>query len=517
MSLTTKHPLYAEFIEDWILCEDAFRGERVVKDKGRVYLPATAGMVADGVDVVNSTGYLAYQAYKTRAVYHGFMSDAIETLLGMMWNKPPVIELPKVMEPLLKSATLQGEGLEQLLRRINEHQLIRGRLGVLADLPAKPDPSNPLPYLALYEAKNIINWDDGKREDGKDSLNIVVLDETEEERQSDFSWKRVEKYRVLVLGDLIKTEQSGTAVYRAGQFRTATFAEGDLIEPGIRGRTLDRIPFVFINTKDVVSVPDDPPLVDLARLCMAIYRAEADYRQALFMQGQDTLVVIGGDDEKTYRVGTGSTINLKEGGDAKFIGVESSGLEEMRSSLENDKTLAQQKAGNLVDTRSKQKESGEAMKTRLGAQTATLNQIARTGAYGLEQVLRTVAEWMGANPDEVKVQPNLEFETVPMTGKELVEFVSAKNMGAPISTQTIHRQMKARGLTEMELEEELDAIAEEEPLITGGPGTVSDPDDPNYDKNKDPNYDPEKDPDSTRFKDPDEEAARQAKIKGAKA
>lgn len=515
MSLTTKHPLFTAFMDDWELCHDSYRGERAVKDQGRKYLPATAGMVADGVTVVGSAGYEAYQAYKTRAVFHEFMSDAVETLLGMMWNKPPTIELPAALEPLREKATQTGEGLEQLLRRINEHQLVTGRLGLLADLPVKvPTGEQPIPYFVLYDAKRIINWDDGKREDGKDSLNLVVLDETEEERQTDFSWKNVEKYRVLVLGDILSNEPKGAAVYRAGQIRGTTFVDSALVEPVIRGQTLDQIPFVFINTKDIVSKPDDPPLVGLARLCMAIYRGEADYRQALFMQGQDTLVVIGGEDDKTYRVGAGSSIILKQGSDAKFIGVESSGLEEMRSALENDKTLAQQKAGNLVDTRSKAKESGEAMRTRLGAQTATLNQIARTGAYALEQLLRTVAEWVGANPDEVSVEPNLEFETVPMTGKDLVELVSAKNMGAPLSTETIHQNMLARGLTKKTLEEELDAIAEEEPLVSGGPGTVTDPDDEFYDKNKDPNYDPEKDPESSRYRDPDEEAERAAKAKG---
>lgn len=519
MSLKNAHPLHSQFLEDWTVCRDTYRGERIVKEKGTLYLPPTSGMVADGMTAVGSVGYEAYRAYKTRAVFHEFMADAVETLLGMMWNKPPQIELPKALEGLMENATLQGEGLEQLLRRINEHQLVSGRLGILADLPEKPDPANPLPYIALYPTETILNWDDGRREDGRDSLNLVVLDESEEERTADFTWQRVEKYRVLLLGDITKDpDKAGEneGVYRAGQFRSSAYVDSQMIAPSIRGTTLDHIPFVFVNTKDIVSTPDDPPLLGLARLCLAIYRGEADYRQALFMQGQDTLVVIGGDDDKSYRIGANASIVLKQGGDAKFIGVQATGLTEMRNALENDKTLAQQKAGNLVDTRSKAKESGEAMSTRLGAQTATLNQIALTGAYALESILRSIAVWAGANPDEVIVTPNLEFETLTMTGTELVELMSAKNLGAPISQVTIHRNMQSRGLTEMDLEEELDAIAEEAPLTPGGPGTVTNPDDPNYDPNKDPNYDPEKDPDSSRFKDPDVEHEKQLELKKPK-
>lgn len=502
MSISTKHPLYSQFLEDWTKCVDCYRGERAVKLKGGAYLPPTSGMVADNCQVLNSPGWHAYRAYQARAIYPEFFSDAVETFIGMLWTKPPVIELPKQLEPLLDNASIHGEGLEQLLRRIHEQQLVTGRVGILADLPKTPDPENPLPYLALYTTETIINWDEGAREEvGKDSLNLVVLDETEDQRASDFSWVRKEKYRILVLGDLEKNETTG--VYSCGQFEPHAFSPGELLVPNIRGNTLDKIPFVFINTKDNISRPDDPPLLGLSELCLAIYRGEADYRQALFMQGQDTLVVIGGDDDKTYRLGAGASICLKDGGDAKFIGVDSNGLTEMREALQNDKTLAQQKAGNLIDTRSKQKESGDALSTRLGAQTATLTQLALASAKGLERILKIVAEWMGADPDEVVVTPNLEFEDEEMTGKDLVDLMSAKSMGAPISNETIHCRMQEKGLTEMTFDEEMEKLQEEQPLTIGGPGAATqDNQNPNYDPTKDPNYDPTKDPNSPQFIDP---------------
>lgn len=512
MAISSKHPLFSKYLEDWVLCQDCYQGERAVKEKGMLYLPATAGMIADGARTVNSIGWEAYQAYKKRAVFHEFFSEAVETFMGMMWNKPPVIDLPKSMEPMREKATVQGETLEQLLMRINEHQLVRGRLGLFADFPAKPTTDQVTPYLALYAADTIINWDDGVREEiGYDRLNLVVIDETTDERNSEFGWERKEKYRVLVLGDPTQTagiEPGLDLVYRAGVMQGTTFNAEQLIEPTYKGRKLNKLPFAFINSKDTVTQPDDPPLLGLANLCMAIYRGEADLRQSLFLQGQDTLVVIGGDKDASYRIGANASINIKQGGDAKFIGVSADGLKEQREALDGDKQLAQQKAGKLADMKSGQRESGDALKTRLGSQTATLKQIALAGAAGLEQVLRVCAEWVGANPDEVKVTPNLEFDTLLMTGQELVQLVSAKNMGAPISTETIHDNMVARGMTKKTLEEELEAIETEAPLVVGGPGAISDPDDPNYDPNKDPNYDPEKDPESSRFKDPKQEHER---------
>jgi len=466
MALNSTNPLYSEFITDWITMRDTYRGERIVKDKGEAYLPATGGMKADGMNSANAIGYQAYKAYKERAVFHDFVSDAVEAMIGMMHHKPPVIELPSVLEDMRKNATITGESLEQLLRRINEEQLVTGRLGLLLDLPQNPDPTNPLPYIVSYRAEDIINWDDGAR--GQmllPQLNLVVLNESEYERTDEFEWELVEKYRALILGDVEDNENSG--VYRTGVFRkNLTFTEEALIEPSIRGSMLDKIPFTFINTKDIVSCPDDPPLIGLAKLALAIYRGEADYRQNLFMQGQDTLVITGGNEEE-YRVGTGAVINLPNSeSDAKFIGVTSDGLAEQRQSLENDKAQAVNKAGQMIDTRSRQKESGDALKIRLAAQTATLNQIALTGAAGLESTLRMAAEWLGANPDEVNVTPNLDFVDDELTGKTLVEYMSAKAMGAPLSNKSVHSIIKNRGLTEMEYEEEISEI-ENEGIVTG--------------------------------------------------
>jgi len=495
VSLSSKHPLYSKYLEDWQLCRDCYSGERAVKDAGFKYLPATASMIADGARNTNSAGWSAYQAYKTRAVFHEFFAEAVETFIGMMWNKPPVIELPAALEGMREKATVQGETLEQLLRRVNEHQLVTGRLGLLADFPEAPTTDQVTPYLALYEDLHIINWDDGIREQiGYDRLNLVVLDETNDERNAEFLWERVEKYRVLTLGSpSADREEVGDLIYQTAVIIGTEFNEEEMVVPSYKGNTLTKLPFVFINSKDIVTNPDDPPLLGLANLCMAIYRGEADYRQTLFMQGQDTFVVINGKEE-SYKIGAGSIINVAEGGDAKFVGVNSQGLPEMREALQNDKQLAQQKAGKLADMNSGQRQSGEALKTRLGSQTATLNQIALSGAAGLEQLLRTCAEWVGANPDEVKITPNLEFDTIPMTGQDLTQLVSAKNMGAPISTETIHDQMVARGMTKKTFEEEMDAINEEAPLLPGGPGTITDPNDPNYDPNLDPNYDPNSDP-----------------------
>ena len=201
-----------------------------------------------------------------------------------------------------------------------------------------------------------------------------------------------------------------------------------------------------------------------------MYRTEADYRQAIFQLAQDTLVVIGAPaEDDAVRVGAGAQIRLPIGGDAKFIGTNSQGMPEMRQALENDYSRAASKGGQLIDSMSKQKESGDALKIRVASKTATLNQIALAGAGALQELLRALARWMGLNAEEVIVTPNLDFAAETLDGDEMVKWMTAKQLGLPLSRRSIHNRLVDRGVTEMSYEDELAEIESEEPI--GGTGT----------------------------------------------
>lgn len=477
MPINSTHPKYSRHLVDWQLLQDAYEGERAVKEKGSVYLPPTSAMVQDGLSQSSQLGWQAYQAYITRAVFPEFMTESVNTSMGMLWYRDPVIKLPRAMEPLRARASVKGETLHQLYRRVHEQQLSKGRCGLLADLPTAAPVGQPvLPYLALYDTTAIINWDDGQiGGPTMQQLNLVVLDESEPVRDG-YEWVQEQKYRVLTLGPIGTNEVTGT--YQVTTVRYVNQGEEailPLFAPTYLGKTLDEIPFIFINSKDLLPDPDVPPMISLARHCMAIYRGEADYRQNLFMQGQDTLVITGSEDngDEKFRVGANAILELPTGATAEYIGVNSKGLAEQRLSLENDRRLAASRSGQLVDTTSRQRESGDALATRVAAQTATLNDIALTAAGGLEKALKVIAKWMGQDPDEVSVKPNLDFVNVQLTTRNLVELQTAKKLGAPIAQKTIHDILVQRQLTTMTFEEELKAIKDEEPLVqepdpTGG-------------------------------------------------
>lgn len=456
-----RHPSYDHREPDWQQIADGYEGQRRIKMNGVKYLPATGGQIELGMGNDNQgkakLGQMLYNAYLIRANYPAVLQDTANALVGILNREPPVIELPTALEDLLENATDQGEPLEALLRRIQLNQLLYGRHGIMLDV----DETRDLPYLVDHAARRIINWDDEAMEGRAErQLTMVVTDETRQTRTG-FRWEEQKKFRALSLGD-------------AGNVYTVTIeddgARGEAIVPSVQGKTLDFIPFTFINAADLVPEVSEIPLLGLSNLALTIYRGDADYRHALFMQGQDTLVIIGEDidpedPEQKIIVGSGAMINLpgsKTETDAKFIGAESDGIAEMRESQESLDAKAGQ-YGLQMMSQGAGAEAAETLKIRVAARTADLVSVAVTSAKGLEQSLKQAAEWVGANPDEVRVEANTDFIEETMTAAELLGYMNAKSRGAPLSLKSVHALMRKGDLTQLSFEDEQEELDSEPP------------------------------------------------------
>lgn len=485
-SISEPHPDYAARRPDWVVMFDTHEGQRHIKSKTTAYLPATSGMraLSNTPTKLDGEGLELYTAYLTRAFFPDLVKETVRALTGILDREAANIELPAALEEMREIATPKGESLNDLLIGIHMNQLLYGRLGLLLDV----DPNRDLPIIVSYPAPQVLNWDDltmtndpkqtddQKRSEALRRLLMTVLDETRFERDTgnDFTWNLVERFRALTLGG------PGSSIYttqieRDGVLQTA-------IQPAIRGKTLDEIPFTFINTIDLATKPGEAPLINLGNLSLAIYRGEADHRAGLFMAGQDTLVITGYDleggdpdgnpsSDKKPIIGSGAYLNIPgENGDAKFIGPESKALSEQRESLADDYKRAGEEGIKLLSSGSGAEAEGT-IRIRVAARTATLQTIAQTSAAGLETALRQAAVWVGANPDEVKVEPNLDFIDETQDPKELVAYATAKKSKVPLSWKSVHNILRQKDYTELTFEEELEQIEEEsnmDAFDTGG-------------------------------------------------
>ena len=492
----TKHPSYFSAWQKWVVCRDNYEGQDAIKSRasfeyssdssgylpmipgvfpgknltaGQAYLPPTNGMIADGIHQ-GKLGYRNYQSYLDRALHSPFFTEAVDMMLGLLWNKEPSIELGPLEDMFGngKGITRKKESIKELMMRVNTEQLQTGRLGLLADLPSGPQ-TDPRPYIALYKAESIINWDVGARNEiARDSLNLVVLDESENVRDT-FEWKWVDKYRVLWLGDLEDNEDNAQYYYGLVEIgeteEVPKFSSIDFQRLEVFGQPIDYIPFQIINTKDLSAEVGLPPLLGLAYSVIALYRLDADYRQALHILCQDTLVTSGADEDSVSAIGAGAHIRMTNPlAKAYFIGIDSSGLPEMREAMQSDLRQCAKKAGELLADNSRARESGDALEQRIGTKSASLTQIATTCAEGVQNILRMIAKWLGHPDSEIEkiiIKPNLEFTNKAFDPQDLKALVESKMLGGPLTLKSIHEWNVRRGYTNLTWDELLSETQEE--------------------------------------------------------
>ncbi|SLN31916.1 DUF4055 domain-containing protein [Oceanibacterium hippocampi] len=298
----------------------------------------------------------------------------------------------------------------------------------------------------VVKAEAIINWHE-RRENGTTALDMLVLDEGETRRDpaDPFETRRSERWRVIWQADGVAVE-----TWTRPSPDAPPVPAGPPLPLSGGGRALTEAPFVFVGARDLTADPDEVPLLGLAQTALSLYRRSADYEQSLFMTSQATPVVVGvaGDDPNAPRAIGASTIwHLPQGADAKFLEVSGSGLAAQRQAQEDDFARAMQAGAQLLDHAAA--ESGEALRLRHAAQSATLISIARTVAAGIEQALRHAARWIGADPEAVSYRPNLDFVDSAASADVIRAIVDAWSAGA-ISSRTRHELFQRYELVPVE-------------------------------------------------------------------
>ena len=452
-SLFNVNPQYRYAQNDWKKCADCFSGEREIKSSGELYLPKTEGQLAD-----SRFGQKRYEAYKERAVYFNYFASTALSMLGLMHREPPeAIELPERIRSIQDHCSSDALSLPDTLRRINMLQLVFGRCGILLDIPEGDTSPNAVPVMTIYPPDRIPDWSSGSL--ACSSLNSVMFDESGFERGSS-GWAFRRKYRICALSPDGEYYTRVLDQDEAAGFDPLAYTPEDDEYPLVCGRRLDRIPFVFANAADISPDVQKPPLLALANLCLAIYRGEADYRHALFMQAQSTLFLKGFHLDDPPMMGAGNYIHT-ESPDASgsFLEISGNGLQEMRSA-QNDLHAAAKEMGLSLDG-FRSDESGESLKTRMEVKTSLMRTIAGTSASAIRFLLESAAEWCGADPKQIVFRPNMDFCEGGVAASEVRSLWDAKSAGLPLSARSIHDWLRKNDFTDLPYDKEVADIRKE--------------------------------------------------------
>lgn len=459
MPVNDRHPKYDTHRPDWDMMRDAFEGERKVKERTTTYLPMPSGFVALG-----QRGTIMYDAYRTRAKFPDILAPTLSGMIGLIHRVEAQIEGledKKPLAPLWEKATKDGLTLEAFHRRITGEILQMGRYSILTDVNKEGDP-----FFAGYTTETVINWSNSVDRD------LFVLDESEKVRdpQNEFTWNDRAQYRVLRLKDGVYTQQ----VYDQTN-------PGEIITPEKRGNkgNFDGIPFVVAGPRELTLEIDEPPLIGVARSSLAIYRLDADYKHTLFMSGQDTLFVMGVD-EKTLpqTVGSGVVVGLPADGDAKYVGISGAGIGAMRTAIQDEGQNAVSAGARLFDDQKGGVEAAEALRLRKAAQTATLTSIAISSAAALEKALRYAAAFVGQDPNEIIVKPNLKFADTVLSATDAVALMTLWQGGA-MAKQTLYENLQRGEIASQERTFDEEQKMMDEEVIDHPIVPVPNPNDPN--------------------------------------
>ncbi len=394
---------------------------------------------------VGSTYGTAPKAYYSNAIFPSLVSYTINGFMSLITEHDPLVELPEQMEFLYEQSdevdTEDKAFSKSLQNQINVEVLKSGRCPILLD---PQDSQNGKPIFIVYSATSVKNWVTSNDEENRGKLLEVMIEENI--ANPDYSFLNTGENRT-------KTRYLHLYI-KNGVYTVSTYTQNGeddyeevITTPSVRGKTLNYIPFVFIGSEDNTPSIDIPPLSGIAVNQVKYGQLEALLSHSENHSGAPTFVVSGVDTDSMPKVtGAGVGIALPDyTSKAYYTTTDTSFMASIRERQLECLAQAQDQGANLLGSSKNTSESGEALRLRQAASTATLKSIIGNIGKGIEQLLKMTADWMGLPSSEVSYTPNQEFSTFALTANEQIAMVQSWQSGA-ISHSTLLENFRKAGM-----------------------------------------------------------------------
>ena len=419
-------------IVQYDLIDDCLIGEQRIKYKKDKYLPRPNPTDQSAENAAR------YDAYITRA---NFMNVAQQTLLGMrgqVFLRDPLVEVPKVLEPVIVDATGGGVPMEQLAQQWVDKTLAHGRVGLYVDYPNMVNPATgeavgasveqvetgqARPTFKLVPARDCINWR-SKRRGAKLVLSLVVFREDYEEEEDSFGSTLVkDQWRVLRL------DENDNYVIEIYRDKNATKPIESYMPKDAAGNTFDEIGFTFIGATNNEPTVDEPPLYSICSLNIGHYRNSADYEESVYQLGQPTFWFAGLTQkwisdvfqDKPIPIGALGAIALPADGSAGILQAEPNTLAKEAMDQKEAQMLAL--GAKLIEGSQTQRTATEADYDNI-SETSVLSTIAKNVGSAIQWGLIYACRFVGVIPPAegqegaVAYELNTEFDLVTLTPEE---------------------------------------------------------------------------------------------------
>lgn len=440
------------------IIRDCIDGSRNVKNKREIYLPQPNTHDPEEYRVKR------YISYVARAVFYNVTRRTLYGLVGQVFLQEPVIEVPPLLDPVVKDANGSGVSLKQLAKAVQSYVVAYGRSGVLADYPKTDGPATRAqqqageirPTITAYAPWNIINWRTITR-GSRVLLSLVVLKEEYDKSDDGFEAETATQYRVLKLVNNVYTVEIWREGIGSGGFMP--IAEETVTPTDARGNLLDEIPFMFVGAENNDPEPDAPPLYDIADLNIAHYRNSADYEESVFMLGQPTPWFAGLTQDwvdnvmkGTVALGSRAGISLPVGGTTGLLQAQPNTLAKEAMDTKERQMVAL--GAKLVEQKSVQRTAEEASQDK-ASETSSL----ATMTENVNSAMQWVLEWCGifsgavtvredakdSENKKIRFELNTEFE-ISKLSSEQIRMVIESWVKEAITTDEMRHRLRQTGL-----------------------------------------------------------------------
>lgn len=425
-------------------------GSDEIKRWGRRYLPMP------NPDDQSKENKARYDNYKHRAVFYEVTARTLAGLMGQVFSRDPVSEIPDEMDIVENDATGSGVTLDQLAKMTLGYTLSFGRSGLMVDYPsmttavtkAQQDSGEVRPVILSFGPEQIINWRT-LYVGAEQRLSLVVITETWPYFDDGFEIKTAAQFRVLRLTPDLQYVQeiwrepeptswvAGTEVPKGKNFVLTE----QYTPTGPDGKPFDRIPFLFVGVNNNDESIDRPPLSGMVELNLAHYRNSADYEEACYMLGQPTYWFSGLTEAWVKDVLKGQIRLGSAGGVMLPAGSAGGLLQPLPNTMVKEAMDAKERqmvalGAKLVEQQQVQRTATEASQTS-ATETSILSSAAKNVTKAYTWALNWCALYMGliqtidANTDNgIKYELNSDFAMMTMSATDRAELIKEWQAGA---------------------------------------------------------------------------------------
>ena len=411
-----------------------------------------------------------YDHYKGRAQFFNATGRTLDGLVGMMFRKMPIVNVPEGMEKYLDNVDGKGHNLSQFIYMCLKDTLMTGWGSVLVDMPrsdenisqAEFENRGMYAYMVYYKAESStrFKWQTIGR---SNHLRYVILKEpTEVDVAGTYNTQIKDYYRVLEI------DENG---YYKQTLYNDKLQEMFSTEPKWKKGYFTDLPFAFLS---VDTEPQEPLLLDLVNVNLSHYRKSADYENGLHWTGVPTPYAMGYEPEKKYDENGNEVAQnpIKLGGTqflffpqgtthVGYLEFGGSGLSQIASAMQADEERMAVLGARIIAQQKKGVESAETAKIHNSAENSVLATFANNMSKIFSNLLKIYLECstgVEIPQENVSVQINTDYDVATMSPAELTALVSLWQTGG-IAKSDLFKNLKegeildnARTLDEMNAE-----------------------------------------------------------------